>query len=76
MELAGSFAGNRLKKFFSRAELDRDRAERQSVIRVLVGLEDEEGGPGRREDEAIEEEDLYGSLGAGLEVDDDGGLIL
>jgi hypothetical protein len=76
VELVGSFAGNRLKKFFSRAELDRDRAERQAVIRVLDGLEDEEDGPGRVVEEVEEEEDLYGSLGTGLELDVDGGLIL
>ena len=76
MELAGSFAGNRLKKFFSRAELDHDHAEHQAVICVLDGLEDEESGQGHAVEEVEEEEDLYGSLDTGLELDVDGGLIL
>ena len=76
VELAGAFAGNRLKKFFSRAELDRDREGRRAVIRVVNDLEDEDGGPGRVEEEIEEEEDLYGNLGGGLEVDEEGGLIL
>ena len=76
VELAGAFAGNRLKKFFSRAELDRDREGCRAVIRVVNDLEDEDGGPGRVEEEIEEEEDLYGNLGGGLEVDEEGGLIL
>src|SRR5271170_2652900 len=47
VDLAGSFAGNRLKKFFSRAELDRDHEERRDLIHVVNELEDEEDGPGR-----------------------------
>ena len=76
VELAGSFAGNQLKKFFSRAELDCNREGHRAVIRVVNDLEDEEEGPGRLEEEGEEEEDLYGNLGGGLEVDEDGGLIL
>jgi len=74
--LAGSFAGNQLKKFFSRAELDRNREGHRAVIRVVNDLKDEEEGPGRLEEEREEEEDLYGNLGGGLEADEDGGLIL
>jgi hypothetical protein len=76
VELAGSFAGNRLRKFFSRAELDRDREEHRDVIRVVNELEDEEDEPGRIAELEEEEEDLVGILGGGLEVDEDGGLIL
>ena len=48
VELKQSFAGNRLKKFFSRGELDIDRSERHETIRVrdtidLSESEDEEG---------------------------------
>jgi hypothetical protein len=76
VELAGSFAGNRLRKFFSRAELDRNREEHRNVIRVVNELEDEEDGPGRIEESEEEEDDLVGILGGGLEVDEDWGLIL
>jgi hypothetical protein len=65
-----------LKKFFSRAELDRDREGHRAVIRVVNDLEDEKEGPGRIGEETEEEEDLYGNLGGGLEVEEDGGLIL
>ena len=40
--LKATFAGNRLKRFFSRAELDVDRADRHAVIRVRDALEDDE----------------------------------
>jgi hypothetical protein len=42
VELAKSSAGDRLKKFFSREELDEDWEERQNRIRDDVGR-DEEG---------------------------------
>ena len=40
--LKATFAGNRLKRFFSRTELDQDRAGRHAVIRVRDALEDDE----------------------------------
>ena len=40
--LKATFAGNRLKRFFSRTELDNDRAERHDVIRVRDSLENAE----------------------------------
>jgi len=67
VDLAGSFAGNRLKKFFSRAELDRDRGGHRAVIRVVNDLEDEEERPGRVEEDKEEEEDLYGNLGGDVD---------
>jgi hypothetical protein len=57
-QLVGSFAGNRLKKFFSRADLDRARTERQAVIRVRNDLEDEEEDAERVGDEMNDEGDL------------------
>jgi hypothetical protein len=51
----------------------REHRYSQSVIHILIGLEDEESGLGHDEEE---EEDLYGSLSTGLKVNDDGGLIL
>ena len=39
--LKATFAGNRLKRFFSRTELDQDRASRHEVIRVRDALEDD-----------------------------------
>ncbi len=72
----GSFARNWLKKFFLRAEFDHDHVECQAVICVFDGLEDEEDGQGCVVEEVGEEEDLYGSLDMGLELDVDGGLIL
>ena len=41
--LKATFAGDRLKRFFSRAELDEDRVERHAVIRVRDALEAPEG---------------------------------
>ena len=41
--LKSTFAGDRLKRFFSRVELDEDRAGRHNVIRVRDALEAEEG---------------------------------
>jgi len=77
VDLAGSFTGDRLKKF-SKAELERDRAAHRAVIHVVDGLEDEEGGPSRVleevEEEEEEEEDLYGDPGMRLEAE--GELIL
>ena len=40
--LKATFAGDRLKRFFSRTELDQDRAGRHAVIRVRDALEDDE----------------------------------
>ena len=39
VELKESYAGNRLKRFFSRGELDIDRSERHETIRVREGLD-------------------------------------
>jgi hypothetical protein len=41
--LKATFAGNRLKRFFSRSELDEDRMGRHDVIRVRDSLEAPEG---------------------------------
>jgi hypothetical protein len=40
--LKATFAGNRLKRFFTRTELDNDRADRHDVIRVRDAVEDTE----------------------------------
>ena len=48
--LKATFAGNRLKRFFSRAELDVDRADRHAVIRVRDALEDDEADAPALED--------------------------
>jgi hypothetical protein len=59
-ELKDPAAGNRLKKFFSRTELDRIRAEQQSTIRVrdVRDLDDEEEDQGNLQRD--EDEDVYG----------------
>ena len=41
-ELKHTFAGNRLKRFFSRVELDNNRAEAHDTIRIRDALEDDE----------------------------------
>ena len=41
--LAATFAGNRLKRFFSRVDLDNNRSEAHDTIRVQDALEVEEG---------------------------------
>ena len=45
-----TFARNRLKRFFSCAELDMDRADRHAVIRVQDALEDDEADAPALED--------------------------
>ena len=40
--LKAMFAGNRLKRFFTRTELDNNRADRHDVIRVRDAVEDSE----------------------------------
>ena len=46
-ELKHTFAGNRLKRFFSRVELDNNRAEAHDTIRIRDALEvDEESQSG------------------------------
>src|SRR4030095_13441001 len=65
--LAASFAGNRLKRFFTRAELDAHRAEIHDTIRVrdLCDLPDEddeeevEDGVGRENIDALESGELW-----------------
>ena len=46
-QLAASFAGNRLKKFFSRETLDEDRAPLHNTIRVRDVLEEGDDGADR-----------------------------
>jgi len=45
--LAAAFAGNRLKWFFSRVDLDNNRSEAHETIRVWDALEVEEGSQPR-----------------------------
>jgi hypothetical protein len=52
--LAATFAGNRLKRFFSRAELDNNRSEAHDTIRVRDALEVEEGAQSREMDDGEE----------------------
>jgi hypothetical protein len=57
--LAATFAGNRLKKFFSRAELDAQRTEQHETIRVrdlddVEDVEETEDGIGRENMETVE----------------------
>ena len=56
MQLAASFPGNRLKKFFSRETLDEDRAQLHNTIRVRDILE--EGGDGADGDRGNARENL------------------
>jgi hypothetical protein len=62
--LKATFAGNRLKRFFSRAELDVDRADRHAVIRVRDALEDDEA-------DIPALEDLEEDLGTVVRLTDD-----
>ncbi len=62
--LKATFAGNRLKRFFSRAELDIDRADRHAVIRVRDALEDDEA-------DIPALEDLEEDLGTVVRLTDD-----
>jgi len=62
--LKATFAGNRLKRFFSRAELDMDRAHRHAVIRVRDALEDDEA-------DIPALEDLEEDLGTVVRLTDD-----
>jgi hypothetical protein len=68
-ELKDSAAGNHLKKFFSRAELDRIRAEWQSTICVhdVRDLDDEEKGNLQREADLtpVSSENYFGKFGKG-----------
>ena len=52
VHLKENFAGNRLRKFFTRRELDQDRGEQHAVIRVRDALDIE---PEEAADEIMEE---------------------
>src|SRR5271154_5254608 len=56
--LAASFAGNRLKRFFTRRELDLTREEVSAIIRVRNEGESEESGDKEEAQDGIEVEDM------------------
>ena len=67
-QLAATVAGNRLKRFFSRVDLDNNRSEAHDTIRVRNALEIDEGSLTR---EMNDDEELVEDLRTGDVVDEE-----
>jgi len=62
VELSESFAGNRLRKFFTSREFDQDRGEQYAVIRVRDAMDIEpEGATNDVMEEIVVEQDSSGN---------------